>query len=70
MIHCKVSKDDLCFNAREHKWPVDTIFQKIFIKGQFLQLNEDLVWERTIGHSPQREERTLETLSCSRNPTQ
>ena len=44
-------------------------FLKRFNEGKFLELNEDLVREMTIGHPPQREERTLETLSCPRNPT-
>ena len=41
----------------------------IVIKGQILYLNEDPVREITIGHPPQCEVRTLETLSCPRNPT-
>ena len=44
-------------------------FLKRFNEGQFLYLNEDPVWEMTIGHPPQHEERTLETLSCPMNPT-
>ena len=44
-------------------------FQMIIIKGEVLKLNEDPVQEMTICHPPQREERTLGTLSCPRNPT-
>ena len=44
-------------------------FQRIIIKGPVLKLNEDPVWEMTICHAPKREERTLGTLNCPRNPT-
>ena len=44
-------------------------FLKMFKEGWFLFLNEYPVREMTIGHPPQREERTLETLIYPRNLT-
>ena len=59
----------MLFTVRDHQWEANIKISKIFIKGQFLQLNEEPVREMTIGHPPQSEERTLENLSCPITPT-
>ena len=48
----------MLFTVRDHKWEENTNFSKMVILGQFLQLNEEPVWEMTICHPPQREEKT------------
>ena len=59
----------MLFTVLDHQREENTNFSKIFILGQFLQLNEEPIPEMTIGHPPQRKERTLENLSLPRTPT-
>ena len=44
-------------------------FQKIVIEGQVLQLNQDLVWEITIGYPPQYKVKTRKLPHLPKNLT-
>ena len=47
---------------------IECHFQRIVIKGQVLQLNQNLIWEVTIGYFPQCKEKTPRTPHLTWEP--